>query len=50
MASGETVMKSKSDFGGFAGIEVPLAKGFRLNLEGQYTEKVSGGAAVIYVY
>jgi hypothetical protein len=49
-ASGETTMKNKTGFGGFAGIEVPLAKGFRLNLEGQYAERPSVGAAVIYVY
>jgi len=49
-ASGETTMKNKNVFGGFTGIEVPLAKGFRLNLEGQYTERLSAGAAVLYVY
>ncbi|MBN2439649.1 MAG: hypothetical protein JXL20_13735 [Deltaproteobacteria bacterium] len=49
-ASGETTMKNKTGFGGFTGIEIPLAKGFRLNLEGQYTESLSAGAAVIYVY
>ncbi len=49
-ASGESTMKNKTGLGGFAGIEVPLAKGFRLNLEGQYTERLSAGAAVIYVY
>ena len=50
LASGETTMKNRTGFGGFTGIEVPLAKGFRLNLEGQYTERLSVGAAVIYVY
>jgi hypothetical protein len=50
LASGETILKNKTVFGGFTGIEVPLAKGFRLNLEGQYTESLSVGAAVIYVY
>jgi len=49
-ASGETTMKNKTYFGGYTGIEVPLAKGFRLNLEGQYTERLSAGAAVLYVY
>ena len=49
-ASGETTMKNKTGLGGFAGIEVPLAKGFLLNLEGQYDEKLSAGAAVIYRY
>jgi hypothetical protein len=50
LASGETTMKNKTGFGGFAGIEWPLAKGFRLNLEGQYAERLSFGAAILYVY
>lgn len=50
LASGETNLKNKTGFGGFTGIEVPLAKGFRLNVEGQYSEKLSLGAAIIYVY
>jgi hypothetical protein len=49
-SSGETTLKNKTGFGGYAGIEVPLAKGFRLNLEGQYAERLSVGAAVLYVY
>jgi hypothetical protein len=49
-ASRGTTMKNKTGFGGFTGVEVPLAKGFRLNLEGQYSERLSVGAAVIYVY
>ncbi|MCE5263553.1 MAG: hypothetical protein LLG97_08475 [Deltaproteobacteria bacterium] len=50
LASGETVMRSDDDFGGFAGIEIPLAKGFRLNLEGQFRERLSTGLAVTYTY
>jgi len=50
LASGETTLKNKTVFGGFTGIEAPLAKGFRLNLEGQYTERLSFGIAVLYVY
>ncbi len=50
LASGETTLRNKTGFGGFAGIEVPLGKGFRLNLEGQYTERLSAGAAVLYLY
>jgi phospholipid-binding lipoprotein MlaA len=49
-ASGETTVRNKTGVGGFTGIDVPLAKGFRLNLEGQYTERLSAGAAIIYVY
>jgi len=50
LASRKTSMKNKTGFGGLTGIEVPLVKGFRLNLEGQYTERFSVGAAVLYVY
>ena len=50
LASGESTMKNKTVLGVFTGIEVPLGKGFRLNLEGQYTERLSAGAAVLYVY
>jgi hypothetical protein len=50
LATGETILRNNNGLGGFAGIEVPLAKGFRLNLEGQFTERPSAGVAVIYVY
>lgn len=49
-SEGDTILRNKTAFGGFAGIEVPLAKGFRLNLEGQYTERLSAGVAIIYLY
>ncbi|MHB8909093.1 MAG: hypothetical protein ACYDAA_09495 [Syntrophales bacterium] len=48
--AGETTLKNKAGLGGFAGVELPLAKGFRLNLEGQYDERWSAGAAVLYAY
>jgi hypothetical protein len=48
--AGETTMRNKTGFGGFAGIDLPLAKGFRLNLEGQYDQRWSAGAAVLYAY
>lgn len=50
LASGETTLKNRTAFGGYGGIAVPLAKGFRLNLEGQYGERLSAGAAVVYLY
>ncbi len=50
LASGETALNSKSRFGGFSGIEIPLAKGFRLGIEGEYSERMSAGAAVTYTY
>ena len=43
----QTVSK---EAGGFAGIDIPLAKGFRLNVEGQYSDRFSAGAAVSYTY
>ena len=49
-AAGNVSIKNKSIAGGFAGIDIPLAKGFRLNVEGQYSERFSAGAAVSYIY
>jgi hypothetical protein len=49
-AAGNVSIKNKSITGGFAGIDIPLAKGFRLNMEGQYSERFSAGAAVSYIY
>jgi hypothetical protein len=49
-AAGNVSIKNKSIVGGFAGIDIPLAKGFRLNMEGQYSERFSAGAAVSYIY
>lgn len=46
----ETSWKNSTGFGGFSGIEMPLAKGFRLNMEAQYAERLSIGAAVLYAY
>ncbi len=48
-ATGDTI-KNKTILGEFTGVEVPLAKGFRLNIEGQYSERLSAGAAVTYSY
>jgi hypothetical protein len=50
ITAGETTIKTKTNLGGYAGIEVPLAKGFRLNVEGQYADRLSVGIAVPYVY
>ncbi|MEN6374285.1 MAG: hypothetical protein ABFD75_05800 [Smithella sp.] len=43
-------LENKSIAGGFAGIDVPLAKGFHLNIEGRYSERFSFGAAIGYKY
>jgi len=43
-------IKNRTDGGGYAGVDVPLARGFHLNVEGQYSERVSFGVAVNYSY
>lgn len=48
--AGETTIKNTTNIGGFAGLDVPLAKGFHLNLEGQYSERLSVGVGVTYSY
>jgi hypothetical protein len=47
---GDGAIKSTTNLGGFAGIDVPLPKGFHLNVEGQYSERFSVGVAVTYSY
>ena len=48
--TGKTVLKNSSPVGGYFGADIPLIKGFRLNIEGQYTSRFSAGAAISYVY
>ncbi|MFH0789799.1 MAG: hypothetical protein V2B13_19590 [Pseudomonadota bacterium] len=47
---GDVTIKNTTNIGGFTGVDVPLAKGFHLNVEGQYSEKFSVGAVVTYSY
>lgn len=49
-AAGNVSIKNKSIAGGFAGADIRLAKGFRLNMEGQYADRFSVGAAIAYSY
>jgi len=49
-ADGNVSLKNKSIAGGFAGIDIPLAKGFRLNVETQFADRFSSGASISYVY
>ena len=49
-AAGNVSIKNKSIAGGFAGIDIPLAKGFRLNVEAQFSDRFSSGAAVTFTY
>jgi hypothetical protein len=48
--TGDVSVQNKSIVGGFAGVDIPLIKGFRLNVEGQYSDRFSAGAAVTYKY
>lgn len=49
-STADTKIKNKTNVGGFAGIDAPLARGFRLNIEGQYSERLSVGGAITYTY
>ena len=49
-AAGNVSIRNKSIVGGFAGIDIPLFKGFHLNVEGKYADKLSAGAAISYTY
>jgi hypothetical protein len=49
-STADTTIKNKTNAGGFAGVDLPLAKGFRLNVEGQYSERFSAGGAITYTY
>ena len=48
--TGNVTIKNKTNVGGFTGVDVPLARGFHLNVEGQYSERFSVGTAVTYSY
>ena len=50
LTSGEATLRNNTVFGGFAGIDAPLSKGFRLQIEGKYADRLSGGASVTYAY
>jgi hypothetical protein len=48
--AGNDSIRNKTNIGGFAGLDIPLFAGFRLNIEGQYADRLSAGVAVSYVY
>jgi len=50
LAAEDDTLENKTAVGGFAGVQVPLGKGFSLNLEGRYSEEFSVGIAVNYTY
>ena len=49
-SAGEVTIRNKTSIGGFSGIDVPLARGFVLVVEGRYSERFSVGTAVTYSY
>ena len=49
-AAGNVSIRNKSIAGGFAGVDIPLFKGFHLNVEGQYADRFSAGVAISYTY
>jgi hypothetical protein len=49
-SEGGITIRNKTNIGGFSGIDVPLARGFHLVVEGQYSERFSVGTAVTYSY
>jgi hypothetical protein len=48
--TGGVTIKNETNVGGFTGIDLPLARGFHLNVEGQYSARFSVGAAITYSY
>lgn len=46
----DTTIKNKSSVGVFAGIDAPLGRGFRFNIEAHYCEELSIGAGVSFTY
>ena len=48
--SGKGKIKSKTNWGGYGGFIIPLGKGFKVNVEGQYADRFSAGAAITYTY
>jgi len=48
--TGSVRVHNETMVGGFTGIDVPLARGFHLNVEGQYSARFSVGAALTYSY
>jgi hypothetical protein len=49
-SAGNSTIQNETKAGGFAGVDVPLGRGFRLNVEGQYSARFSVGAAVTFSY
>lgn len=50
LAASEDTLQNKTALGGFAGVQVPIGKGFSLTVEGQYSDEFSAGVAITYTY
>jgi hypothetical protein len=50
MGGRDDVLRNTSKVGGFLGVDMPLLRGFRLNIESRYTDQFSIGSAVTYTY
>lgn len=50
LASEEITLKNKTNFGGFLGVDVPITKAVRINVEGQYSESFSVGALLGFAF
>lgn len=48
--SGNVTLHNKTNVGGFTGIDIPLAGGFHLNVEGKYSERFAAGIRVTFLY
>ena len=49
IASGQS-LRNNANFGVLAGADMPIGKGFHLNIESQYSERISAGAAITFAY
>jgi hypothetical protein len=50
IGTGDARLENKTTAGGFAGIDLPLARGFHLNVEGKYSSRFSFGAVISFSY
>jgi hypothetical protein len=46
----ESTLKNETRIGGFAGFNIPIGRGFQLNLESQFAKRVSAGMAIVLVH
>lgn len=49
-ASGETTYEMENVFGAVVGLRIPVIPGLNVEIEGQFTDEVSGGANISYAF